>query len=733
MTNGTLAMRAVCAMFLPLAANAASLTTVYQVPGRNDGAAPIAALLHLNGKLYGTASEGGPANAGTIFSVDPHTGAETTLYAFTGGADGGQPSGPLTAIDGIVYGTTFGGGAGVGTLYKFDPGTRTETVLYTFPTAGENGNPRGGLLFYGGMLYGTSQFGGDSANGYVFRIDPATGAETTIYSFKNSFGGGDDGAYPVTAPILYGNMLYGTTVSGGSAARGTIYQLNPATGAETSLHSFGVKNDGQSPDAPLLLLNGKLYGTASGGGKSGHGTVFVYDPASGTEATLHDFNGPQDGYFPNAGLLSYGGLLYGTADAGGAYGLGTVFSIDPGNGNLKTVHAFADAEGGAPVAELIERDGSLYGTGQAGGAAEDGAVFAIDLADSGREVTLHAFSGTESSSEAALILQGGTLYGASTGGGDGGLGSIFKVDLRSGKGVTLYSFAGDTDGQYPYGALLGVGGTLYGTTRNGGPFGQGTVFAFNPATRAKTTIYAFTGADDGGLPRGGLIGLGGLLYGTAYGGGSANDGIAFSIDPSTGTETTLHAFTGGADGSLPFSGMIYTNGKLFGTTLSGGSAKAGTVFQIDPSSGVESTLYAFKGGADGSDPVGGLLYSGGMLYGATAGFGGKQPHGTIYQLDPANGAETVLHSFDAYSGPEGALVKLGASLYGTIPDTDIAGFGSVFKINPVTGKTQTVYSFSGGADGGLPTAPLLNVGGVLYGTTNSISSANAGTVFRLDR
>ena len=732
MTRASAFICVASALVLPMTLQAASLTTLYTIPSRNDGAQPWAALLNLNGKLYGTTPEGGAENLGAVYSVNSATGAEELIYSFTGGADGSQPEGPLIAVNGMLYGTASQGGTGggYGTIYKIDPATGTETTLYSFGAGALNGEPQCGLLLYDGMLYGVAAIGGDSGNGYVFRVDPGTGSETTLYSFQGASQG--DASYPTKALFRYHSMLYGTTYRGGKADKGAIYRIDPATGEEKTLHSFGSGTDGEDPEGSLVETGGKFYGTTFGGGQFNQGTVFVFDPAGHKESALYSFQHAADGGLPEAGLLNYGGLLYGTTNSGGPTGLGTVFSIDPANSALTTVHSFSEQEGGYPRAALIERNSILYGVTQYSKLTQ-GAAFAIDPT-SGNETTLHIFLGMENSQQSALIKLHGALYGTASAGGDSGAGSIFKVDPRSGTAKTVYSFNGDVDGASPSGALLDLNGILYGATRYGGASYQGTVFSFDPSTRTKTTLYSFTGGSDGGQPRGNLIELNSLFYGTAYTGGASNYGTVFTINPSTGAETVVHNFVAGkSDGGGPAGGVIYANNLLYGTTTFGGPRNSGTVFQIDPVTTAESMLYSFKGAADGIAPLAGLLYDSGALYGATSGFGIKKDNGTVFEFDIASSTETVLQDFPNYAGPQQALIKRGGSLYGTAPRSNAAPYGSVFRINLATGKLHTMYSFSGGADGGYPTSSLLNVAGVLYGTTNSVTSANAGTVFGLTK
>ena len=231
----------------------------------------------------------------------------------------------------------------------------------------------------------------------------------------------------------------------------------------------------------------------------------------------------------------------------------------------------------------------------------------------------------------------GNLYGTTLGGGEfcmeyGGCGVVFRVD-RTGNETVLYNFCPNgwgkcTDGAFPQAGLIrDAAGNLYGTTSGGGAHGVGTVFKLCP-TGAETVLYSFAGGADGANPFAGFIrDEAGNLYGTTTGGGPSGQGTVFKVDPA-GSETVLYSFTGGTDGGYPEAGLIRDEkGNLYGTTFFGGldspfcSYFCGVVFKVD-TTGLETVLYSFTGGADGLNPGAGLMLGkGGDLYGTTA-YGG---------------------------------------------------------------------------------------------------------------
>ncbi|HTT83602.1 MAG TPA: choice-of-anchor tandem repeat GloVer-containing protein [Rhizomicrobium sp.] len=359
----------------------------------------------------------------------------------------------------------------------------------------------------------------------------------------------------------------------------------------------------------------------------------------------------------------------------------------------KVVHAFAGGtDGSAPWANLLDEKGILYGTTTNGGkgchwASGCGTAFSIDK-KTGMEAVLHAFGQRSLIPYAGLIDVNGKLYGTTFYGGTescGGCGTVFSVSRKTGAEKVLHAFAGSTDGAAPTANLTDVNGTLYGTTVLGGrncadEGGCGTVFSLDPKTRAETVLYSFCNQQncvDGTEPEAGLIDVNGILYGTTCVGGADSDGTVFSLDPNTGAETMLHSFAGGsADGEYPVASLIDVDGTLYGTTREGGTDNDGTVFALDPGTGVETVLYSFAGGADGAYPTAGLINVAGTLYGTTASGGGTgcSPDpgcGTAFSLDPSTGTEKVIHSFCSEKNcadgaqPRAGLIDVKGALYGT--------------------------------------------------------------------
>ena len=346
-----------------------------------DGKTPYASLIDVNGTLYGTTANGGASGNGTVFALSPKTGAEKVLYSFPVG----NPTSSLIDVNGTLYGATYtGGDYDNGVVFALDPDTGAETVVHSFGGGADGSNPYTGLIEAKGMLYGATEYGGAHGAGTVFALDPRTGNEQVLYSFCSRVYKCADGSISYASPLAVKGTLFGTTEYGGAHKRGTVYALDVDTGAEQALYSFCSEKgcaDGDTPYAGLIALKRVLYGTTPYGGRQRFGTVFALDPDTGAETALYSFCSRRncaDGTTPEGALLALDDTLYGTSWAGGTHDDGTVFALDPKTGTEKVLHAFGSgADGQNPGSALIAAGGALYGTTFAGGAGGGGTVFAL--------------------------------------------------------------------------------------------------------------------------------------------------------------------------------------------------------------------------------------------------------------------------------------------------------------------------------------------------------------------
>jgi uncharacterized repeat protein (TIGR03803 family) len=344
-----------------------------------DGAGSAAALIYYKGKLYGTTESGGAYARGTVFSVTP-AGVENVIHSFGVSYDGSDPEAGLCVLNGVLYGTTFSGGAyDGGTVFSVMP-DGTERVLYSFGKSGEApANPTAGLTVLNGVLYGTTSSGGIYNNGTVFAITPA-GQLTVLHKFNYGGYHKKDGDYPAAGLAAWNGDLYGTTESGGVNEQGIVFSITTA-GTERVLYSFPARRfDGENPEAGLIVFDGLLYGTTSSGGTGfdDAGTVFSLT-AKGREHLIFNFQPFKEyGFSADTALVPARGTFYGTMPEGGANSSGTLYSVTP-SGSATLVHVFGSPPDGAkPLAGLTNVRGTLYGTTSiGGGVADSGTVYRL--------------------------------------------------------------------------------------------------------------------------------------------------------------------------------------------------------------------------------------------------------------------------------------------------------------------------------------------------------------------
>jgi len=297
-------------------------------------------------------------------------------------------------------------------------------------------------------------------------------------------------------------------------------------------------------------------------------------------------------------------------------------------------------------------------------------------------------------------------------------------------------------------------GNIYGTTVLGGDFGGGTVFRLRstPNGWVHTVLYSFTGGTDGGEPyKGVTLDHEGNLYGTAVTGGSGNCeggcGVVYKLSNTGGTwtQTVVHAFTGGNDGSGPGARVtVDADGNIYGMTPTGGRYGLGTIYKIhETSPGVWSltVLHAFTGGADGATgSAGRMILRGRRLYGAATA-GGQYGSGVVFELNARGVGERDVKTLYAFRGQPDASFPYGAllfdrsgNIYGTTYYGGANGIGAVYKLSPqpVGEWTEEVlYSFQQGTDGNSPISNLVfDLAGNLYGTTSE-GGLGSGTIFKL--
>jgi uncharacterized repeat protein (TIGR03803 family) len=379
--------------------------------------------------------------------------------------------------------------------------------------------------------------------------------------------------------------------------------------------------------------------------------LFVTRAWPATEKVVYGFAGGTDGGQPTVGHLirDAAGNLYGTTPSGGTYGAGTVFELIPGSNGSWTESVIysltGGSDGGQPSGGLtLGKDGNLYGTTATGGGycgPTCGVVFEVRHLKTGwTEFPIYTFQGTDGAYPRGGVIfdSVGNLYGTTSSFGPNGCGTVFELTRKGNiwNENILHSFACAPDGSGPVGDLVfDNDGNIYGATEYGGS-GCGVVFELTPGGTgwSETGLYRFDNSGtDGYNPNGSLVLDGtGTLYGTTIAGGTYGNGTVFALAPGW-KESLLYEFSGGSDGSEPYSGVIFgQDGGLYGTTSFGGNnGGRGVVFGLHSGSKgwTEDFLYKFcppdmNYCDDGAFPESALIQDdSGNLYGLTSWGGGN--------------------------------------------------------------------------------------------------------------
>ena len=344
--------------------------------GVGEGWCPSAGLVLYGSTLYGTTAQGKSDNEGTVFKLNTDGSDFSVLHRFVKGSyigraftneDGAWPEAAVLLSGDTLYGTaSSGGNYGGGAAFELKIDGSGFAVLKEFSGPENGAKPLGKLAISGTTLYGATERGGRFGTqsgldmpGTIFRVD----IDGEGFRLLKSFAGGSEveGERPCSGLVPSGTVLYGTTDGGGTGYLGTVFRINTDGANFTILRNFADDHLGANPRAELLLSGSTLYGTTSGGGALGKGTVFKINTDGSGFAVLHHFTSLKvpsltnpDGAWPQAGLLLSGSTLYGAAVAGGRYGHGTIFGVNIDGSGFTTLRDFTANDGGsAPSGDLV--------------------------------------------------------------------------------------------------------------------------------------------------------------------------------------------------------------------------------------------------------------------------------------------------------------------------------------------------------------------------------------------
>ena len=382
-------------------------------------------------------------------------------------------------------------------------------------------------------------------------------------------------------------------------------------------------------------------------------------------------------------------------------------------------------------------------------------ILALGLIPAGQAMAqtfkmLHFFSYDNGGNdpEGGLVIAGNNLFGTAAEGGSQSVGTLFEIPTDGTSYTLLHTFTNSPDGSTPDAGLILSGNTLYGTTVQGGIFGNGTIFTINTNGQDFTNLYSFTSSpfpgtnSDGANPHASLILSGNILYGTASDGGRWGRGTVFAIHTDGSAFTNLHSFTAVSnnlatgyfsnnDGMFPSGALLLSGNTLFGTAPGGGSENLGTVFALNTDGSGFRILHSFTNNFDGSAPGAGLILSGNTLFG-TDEEGGTNDLGAIFAVTTNGMQFTALHNFTGSDGgqPNDGLIMSGNILYGTTYEGGSGFDGTAFAVNTDGSGFTNLHNFSG-SDGSHPTAGLILSGNTLYGTATQGVDQGNGDVFSI--
>ena len=330
------------------------------------------------------------------------------------------------------------------------------------------------------------------------------------------------------------------------------------------IHSF-ANSDGRQP-YNLVVSGDTLYGTTPSGGDNDQGSMFKIN-TDGTGFSLL-YSPFYVNYDSHMGLLLSGNMLFGSD--------GSDLFVACLN---ETNYAILPVAGGdlADCNPLVLSGFTLYGT-------TSFSIFSLNT-DGTSFTTMKSFTGSPDGldSEAGLVLGGNTLYGTTYSGGTNyNHGTVFKINTDGMGYAVLHSFSNALDGMNPQADLVLNGSQLYGTTCKGGIAGYGTVFVINTNGTGYRVLNNFSNSPDGANPEAGLLLVGGTLYGTTVDGGSSGDGTVFQMNTNGMGYAVVHNFLGSpVDGAGPAGKLVVGSDGLYGTTAGGGTnSGTGTIFRL---------------------------------------------------------------------------------------------------------------------------------------------------------
>ncbi len=498
---------------------------------------------------------------------------------------------------------------------------------------------------------------------------------------------------------------------------------------------------------PFVNANGQLWGVTSRGGNYGMGVIFKTNSDGTNYSVQHQFYTQFPGANPINGLLieAPNGRLYGMTSKGGINNQGVIFEYNQATSTYIKKFDFSTLTGSNPWGSLtVGSNGKLYGMTNTGGSNGVGVLFEFDPSIEVYTKKLDFASNLGTGPQGNLFSSSnGKLYGMTSFGGNNNLGVLFEYDPLLNIYLKKLDFTSSTVVN-PSGSLLeATNGKMYGVSAYGGIYGFGILFEYDPSSGILTKKIDFNKPIDGGEPNGQLtLAANGKIYGTTKTGGANSYGTLFEFDPSLGIYVKKMDFDF-TSGIFPYGNLIQiTNGKFYGKTFQGGDFGQGTLFEYDASSGayIKKIDFTVSNRLSGGSLI---QASNGKIYGVTStggtssafslDFAGGSGYGTLFEYDPVTQVPVIKVNFSSStdgSNPYGGLmIASNGKLYGMTSEGGLNNVGVLFEFNPTTGVYTKLVDLSQSI-GAAPYGSLIEASlGKLYGMTSLGGSSNRGTIF----
>ena len=586
-----------------------------------NGKTPTGTFTFSNGKLYGLTSAGGTSNLGTLFEYNPTTKTIAKKVDFNHSTGGNPVYTQLleiapSPIDQTIQfdelaDKTFGDSSF--TLSASSSAGLPVSFVSSDPTIASISGNAVNILKTGVVTITASQPGNSLYN-------PAMDVSRSLTILKNTPIISWSNPMDINVGVALADIqLNASATCGGSFAyTPAVGSILPAGNNQPLSVTFTPTNgnDYNSVTKQVfinvinfsLITDAQLVGFTNSGGTANYGTIFRASSTGSNEQVLFNFDGINGKRPAGKPLLASNGKYYGLTKNGGLNDSGVLFEYNPSNGSFVKIADRSSIGGKNPDGTLIQSslNGKIYGTCQYGGVQPGlgfGILFEFDPTSSEivKKITFNATSYYEAKNPSGNLIElsNKKLVGI-------GLNSVYEFDIASSSYRTILTMGNDlidTGAPRPPKdpnplIILGSDGFIYGSTTTGGAgatsqLQRGTLFKVAP-DGALTFFFSFYGSVLTGKPNSGVVELNGKLYGTTVGGGTDNSGELFEFDLSTNSMTKRADFISATTGSNS-SGLTTVNGKLYGMASQGGTNGHGTIFEFDPVSGILKKTYDFNG------------------------------------------------------------------------------------------------------------------------------------------